>query len=95
MKNLKPMCGLLLATLLLGGCMATITPSGDVYTEAYVPSSTVVVESYTTPVFISAPRRPAPRPIGPIVSGRRYPGHASHRPAPHGQHRGPQGHGHR
>ena len=94
MKNFQPVWGLVLAILLLSGCMATITPSGDVYTEAFVPS-TVVVESYTTPVFVSVPRRPAPRHLGPIVSGRRYPGHPHRGPAPHGHPRGPLGPGHR
>ena len=68
------MMTLLLLTGLLGGCMATITPSGEIYTEALVPTSTVVVErSYSRPVFVSAPHHRA-RPMGPIVS-RPRPGH--------------------
>ncbi len=74
---------LLAVTALVGGCTATITPRGDIYTEALVP--TVVVESHPRPVFVSP--HPHPRPFGPIVSGRRYPGrthaephHPPHRP---------------
>lgn len=64
---------------LVGGCTATITPRGDIYTEALLP--TVVVES-PRPVFVSR-HHPPMRPRGPVVSGRsfhRHPprGHASH-----------------
>ena len=84
---------LLALTGLVGGCTATITPRGDIYTEALLPA--VVVESYPQPVFVSKPHRPAPRPLGPIVSGRRYSGHSSARHSSHGFPRGPQGPGRR
>ena len=82
------MITLLLLTGLLGGCMATITPEGDIYTEALLPTP-VVVESYPRPVFVSAPHyRPHPRPWGPMVSRRPHhgyrpggqPGHRPHNP---------------
>ncbi len=60
---------------LVGGCTATITPRGDIYTEALLPA--VVVES-PRPVFVSRHHRPA-RPMGPVVSGRTF-----HRPSPRG-----------
>ena len=81
---------ILLLTGLTGGCMATITPDGNIYTEALVPSPTVVVESYSTPVFVSRPHRSAPRPI--VVSNRRYggktPGHHSSGKPHNSQHPG-------
>ncbi len=82
MKLLKP--AFLLATVVvLGGCTATITPRGDIYTEAYFPS-TVVVESAPV-VWVHHPPRPAPRPMGPYASSRRYHGPAfpGHGPGPH------------
>ena len=33
---------ILLLTGLLGGCMATVTPSGEIYTEALLPAPVVV-----------------------------------------------------
>lgn len=74
---------LLLLTGLAGGCTATLTPYGDVYTEALIPSP-VIVESYPRTVFVSPAHRPGPRPMGPIASGRRHAagphptGHHSH-----------------
>ena len=59
---------LLAGTCLLGGCTATITPRGEIYTEAYLPAETVVVESYTTPVVVPVA---APRPLGPLASAPR------------------------
>ena len=83
--KLKIMTILLLAGL-TGGCMATITPDGNIYTEALVPTSTVVVESYSRPVFVSAPARPRPHHVGPIASRPRPHGHSfpgnSHSPRP-------------
>ena len=67
---------ILLLTGLTGGCMATITPDGSIYTEALIPSPTVVVESHPRPVFVSAPSRP--RPMGPIASRPRHHGTVSH-----------------
>lgn len=73
---------LLAATGLLGGCAATLTPAGDIYTEALLPvdTTTVIVESAPLVAY-------APRPMGPAI------GHhprGSVRPGPHfGPHRGP------
>ena len=66
---------LLMTTGLLGGCAATLTPTGEIYTEALLPveSTTVVVESY--PLLAYGPHyRPAP------PRGRLRPGPASYRP---------------
>ncbi|MBQ8032890.1 MAG: hypothetical protein IJ266_02910, partial [Elusimicrobiaceae bacterium] len=87
---------------LLGGCAATLTPTGDVYTEALLPvDTTVVVESY--PLIAYGPRphfRPAPPPRhrGHLRPGPHFaPTHRSHH-RPHvrygapGQHRSPGQH---
>lgn len=66
---------LLASTCLLGGCTATITPRGEIYTEAYLPAETVVVESYTTPVVVPVA---IPRPVGPLASVPRH--HGGHQP---------------
>lgn len=79
---------LLASTCLLGGCTATITPRGEIYTEAYLPAETVVVESYTTPVVVPVA---VPRPVGPLASvpRHRFGGHQPkavvHRPTGHKQ----------
>lgn len=53
---------LLAATGLLGGCAATLTPTGDIYTEALLPvdTTTVIVESAPLVAY-------APRPVGPAI----------------------------
>ncbi|MBR5151327.1 MAG: hypothetical protein IKW71_00640 [Elusimicrobiaceae bacterium] len=84
---------MLLVTGLVSGCMATITPSGEVYTEALLAPA-VVVESYPQPIFVSAPARHHPRPMGPIATGHRYNRHTPARPAHHGSSHRPQGTGH-
>ena len=91
---------LVMTTGLLGGCAATLTPTGEIYTEALLPveSTTVVVESYPLlaygPHYRPAPPRgglrPGPAPYRPhfgyaAPGPRRTPGY--HR-AP-GQHRAP------
>ena len=73
---------LLAATGLLGGCAATLTPAGDIYTEALLPvdTTTVIVESAPLVAY-------APRPMGPAIGHRPR---GSVRPGPHfGSHRGP------
>jgi len=79
---------LVAAAGLLGGCAATLTPTGEIYTEALLPvDTTVVVESY--PLVAYGPRphyRPAP-PRGGLRPGPRY-----HPPVHYGtpgQHRAP------
>ena len=74
---------LLAGTCLLGGCTATLTPSGDIYAQAYLPAQNVVVESYTPNVVVESytptvvvPVAP-PRPLGPVARGPR-----SHTPPP-------------
>ena len=69
---------LLLATVVvLGGCAATVTPRGDVYTELLVPS-TVVVERRPPVAFVPAHRYHVRHHRGPLVAGR-HPGF-NHRP---------------
>lgn len=88
---------------LLGGCAATLTPTGDVYTEALLPvdTTTVVVESY--PLIAYGPRphfRPAPPPRhrghlrpGPHFAPVHRPHHRPHvRYGAPGQHRSPGQH---
>ena len=79
---------ILLLTGLLGGCMATVTTSGEIYTEALLPAPVVVERSYSRPVFVSAPRHHH-RPMGPIAfkprPGHRPGGHPGYRP--HNPHR--------
>lgn len=72
MKLLTPVL-LLTTVVVLGGCTATITPRGDIYTEAYFPS-TVVVEPAPV-VWVSTPHKHHPRPLGPYASS-----HRPHRP---------------
>ena len=71
-----------------GGCAATITPRGEIYTEALFPTAVVVEHSYHRAV-VPPPHRPVARHFGPIVSRHRYggggPGHHGHtRPGPKG-----------
>ena len=91
---------------LLGGCAATLTPTGEIYTEALLPvDTTVVVESY--PLVAYGPRphyqpAPAPRPHrgslrpGPHFAPSYGPRHGHHRPVHYygapGQHRSPGQH---
>ncbi len=72
MKLLTP-AFLLTTVVVLDGCTATITPRGDIYTEAYFPS-TVVVEPAPV-VWVSTPHKHHPRPLGPYASR-----HRPHRP---------------
>ena len=81
---------LLMTTGLLGGCAGTLTPTGDIYTEALLPveSTTVVVESY--PLVAYGPRYiPAPPPRGRLRPGPYRP--QAHYAAP-GHHRAPGQH---
>ena len=77
---------LVAATGLLGGCAATLTPAGDVYTEALLPvDTTVIVER--GPLVAYGPRphyQPAPPPVhrGSLQPGPRF-APAPHRPGPH------------
>ena len=79
---------LLASTCFLGGCTATITPRGEIYTEAYLPAETVVVESYTAPVVVPVVTH---RPVGPLASvphhrfGGPQPKALTHRPIGHKQ----------
>jgi len=88
MKLLKPVF-LLVTMTALGGCTATITPRGNIYTEAYFPS-TVVVEPAPM-VWVSTPHKHHPRPMGPYASSHRHHrlpvvGHSPQRPTrPHGR----------
>ena len=77
---------LLAATGLLGGCAATLTPTGEIYTEALLPvDTTVVVESY--PLVAYGPRPHYQPALPPAHRG-------SLRPGPHfGPHRGPSRYG--
>ena len=72
---------LVAASGLLGGCAATITPRGEVYTEAYWAEPTVVVETYTPTVMVPL----KPHPVGPIAKGPHY-----HRPAVRPVRQGPR-----
>ena len=85
---------------LLGGCAATLTPTGEIYTEALLPvdSTTIIVEE-NYPLIAYGPRyRPAPppRPRGALRPGPRFPSHGFGRPRHHygapGQHRSPGQH---
>ena len=68
MKLLTP--ALLLTTVVvLGGCTTTITPRGDIYTEAYFPP-TVVVEPAPV-VWVSPAHKHHLRPLGPYASRHR------------------------
>ncbi len=96
MKNNKLLV-LVATTALLGGCMATVTPAGDVYTEALLPvDTTVIVES--APLVAYGPRphyRPAPppRPRGVVRPGPHFgPRRPSVRYGAPGQHRSPGQH---
>ncbi len=101
MKNTKLLM-LVAATALLGGCMATVTPTGDVYTEALLPvDTTVIVER--APLVAYGPRphfrsAPPPRPRGHLRPGAHFvsargPHHRSHaRYGAPGQHRSPGQH---
>ena len=82
MKLLKPVL-LLATTVVLGGCAATITPRGDVYTELLVPS-TVVVERRPPVAFVPAHHH-VHHPRGPLVAGR----HPGFNPRPGTKPRGP------
>lgn len=81
--NKRNLLVLVAATGMLGGCAATLTPAGDIYTEALLPidTTTVIVES--APLVAYGPRphyRPAPPPRS----------RGAVRPGPHfGPHRGP------
>ena len=69
---MKKLLFLFPSVLFAGGCAATLTPSGDIYTELLVPTSTVIVEERPAPVVVSAPPPaivPAPRPV--VVSAPR------------------------
>ena len=83
MKPMK-MFVVLVGGVLLSGCVATLTPEGDLYTDLITPS--VVVESRPQTVFVSRPYRPAPRVWGPIASRprpivvQRHPGHRPNSP---------------
>ncbi len=65
--NMKKILFLLPGLLLVSGCAATLTPNGDVYTELFVPTSTVIVEERPAPVVVHHHPRsvfvPAPRPF--------------------------------
>ena len=67
---------------LLGGCAATLTPTGEVYTEALLPIDTTTVIVERAPLMAYAPR-----PIGPAMGHHPRGGL---RPGPHFRpHRGP------
>lgn len=70
--------GIFILTGLLGGCMATITPSGEVYTDAVFTST--IVESYPQPIYVRHSHHP--RPVGPLVSGHRPSHHPGTRNTP-------------
>ncbi len=83
---------LLMTTGLLGGCAATLTPTGDIYTEALLPveSTTVVVESY--PLLAYGPRyRPAP-PRGGLRPGPHFAPHGPAHYRPHARYAAPGHH---
>ncbi len=89
---------LVAAAGLLGGCAATLTPTGEIYTEALLPvDTTVVMGSY--PVVAYGPRphyRHSATPSKPRGSLRHEPRSSHHRPTVHygapGQHRSPGQH---
>lgn len=73
---------LVAATCLLGGCAATLTPTGEIYTEALLPvDTTVIVEREALVAY-------GPRPVPPRVINHHPRG--SVRPGPHHRfHHGP------
>ncbi len=77
---MKKLLFLLPGFLFVSGCAATLTPSGDVYTELFVPTSSVIVEERPVPVVV----HPHPRPVF-VPAPRRFngPRYAKH-PGPRG-----------
>lgn len=55
----------------LGGCAATVTPRGDVYTELLVPSA-VVVERRPPMAFVPVHRQHTHQHRGHLVAGRHW-----------------------
>lgn len=80
--------------MLTSACAATLTPSGELYTELLVPTSTVVVQK--RPVHVRAGHRPhhhspnllAARPHHSAQHKPALPKPSSYQPVPHG--RGPR-----
>ncbi len=70
------------SVLFVSGCAATLTPSGDIYTELLAPTSTVIVEERPVVVAAASPViMPAPRPV--VVSAPRpKPAHPRVKPQP-------------
>lgn len=88
---------LVVATGLLGGCAATLTPTGDIYTEALLPvDTTVIVERAPLVAYGPRPMRPVVGhcPRGSVRPGSYYGSHRgpSVRYGAPGQHRSPGQH---